>query len=73
MAGQLVDSLSSDQPSLTSILNKLPTKRIDARIEAAAEARIPEKGQQTGGYDSAYSNLAHLHSSHYTRKHTRTH
>ena len=60
MADQIVDSISSSGPSPVSILNKLPTKRIDAAITAAAESGIPEQGEQTGGYTLTYAHFSHL-------------
>lgn len=43
-----------------SALNKLPTKRIDAAITAAAQAGPTQQGDQTGGYTLAYSHLSQL-------------
>jgi hypothetical protein len=60
MADQLVDSFTPSGPSATSILSKLPTKRLDAVITEAAESDIPEQGEQTGGYTQAYAHLSHL-------------
>ena len=60
MADQIVDSITSSGPSPASILNKLPTKRIDTAITAAAESGIPEQGEQTGGYTPTYAHFSHL-------------
>ncbi|KAK3172076.1 hypothetical protein OEA41_004161 [Lepraria neglecta] len=61
MADQVVDSVPSySSPSSTSILNKLPTKRIDAAVTAAAESGIPEQGEQTGGHNPTYAHFSHL-------------
>jgi hypothetical protein len=60
MADLIVDSVSSSGTSPFSFLNKLPTKRIDAAISAAAETGIPEQGEQTGGYTPTYAHLSHL-------------
>jgi len=60
MADQIFDSFAPSGPSPDSILNQLPTKRIDAAITAAAEADIPEQGEQSGGYNPAYAHLSHL-------------
>jgi hypothetical protein len=61
MADQFIDAAAtSSGTSPFSILNKLPTKRIDAAIAAAAQSGIPEQGEQTGGYTSAYAHLSHL-------------
>jgi len=63
MADQIVDSVlssGSSGSSPISLLNRLPTKRIDAAITAAAESGIPEQGEQTGGYTLIYAHLSHL-------------
>ncbi len=60
MADQILDSGSSSGPSPISILNKHPTKRIDAAITAAAESGIPGQGEQTGGYTPTYAHFSHL-------------
>lgn len=60
MADQIVNSVTSSGPSPISMLNRLPTKRIDAAIAAAAESGIPEQGEQTGGYTPTYAHLSHL-------------
>lgn len=60
MAEQIVDAVESYNPSVASILNKLPGKRIDAHIRKVAAAGIPEQGEQTGGYTYAYAHLSHL-------------
>ncbi|KAF2672783.1 hypothetical protein BT63DRAFT_420992 [Microthyrium microscopicum] len=61
MVTELFDAVpSSGGPSATSILNKIPTKRIDAKITAAAEEGIPEQGEQSGGYAPGYAHLSHL-------------
>ena len=60
MADQIVDSMTFSGPSPISILNKLPTKRIDAAITAAAVSGIPERGEQSGGYTPTYAHFSHL-------------
>jgi hypothetical protein len=63
MADQILDSVDSAPPSGRSpftLLNKLPTKRIDAAIASAAESGLPEQGEQTGGYTLSYAHLSHL-------------
>lgn len=60
MADQIVDSINPSGPSADSILKKLPTKRIDAAITAAAQSGIPEQGEQTGGYNPTYAHFSHL-------------
>jgi hypothetical protein len=60
MAEDMIDAACSNGPSFLSVLNKLPTKRIDAAITKAREADIPEQGEQTGGYNYVYSHLSHL-------------
>ena len=60
MADQIVDSITPSGPSADSILKKLPTKRIDAAITAAAASGIPEQGEQTGGYTPTYAHFSHL-------------
>ena len=60
MADQFLDSGPSSGPSPISLLNKIPTKRIDAAITAAAQADIPQQGEQTGGYTPSYSHFSHL-------------
>jgi hypothetical protein len=60
MADLLVDSINPSDQSPWSILNKLPTKRIDAAITRAASTSIPTQGEQTGGYASAYAHLSNL-------------
>ncbi len=63
MVDQIVDSVTpsgSPPPPQISILNKLPTKRMDAAITAAAESGIPEQGEQTGGYTLTYAHFSRL-------------
>ena len=60
MADQIVDSVTFSGPSPISILNKLPTKRIDAAITAAAESGFPGQGNLTGGYTPSYAHFSHL-------------
>jgi hypothetical protein len=62
MADQLVDSIAPTDlsPSPWSILNKMPTKRLDAAISRAAEQGIPEQGAQLGGYAPQHQHLSHI-------------
>lgn len=46
--------------SFSSLMNRLPTKRLDAKFAAAAAASAPEQGEQTGGYSAGYAHLSHL-------------
>lgn len=57
-AGDGASSGSSSSP--WSILNKMPTKRIDAAIARAAETNLTEQGAQTGGYTPRYMHLSSL-------------
>lgn len=43
-----------------SILNKLPTKRIDAAITRARSAEMPAQGVQSGGYAPKFQHLSHI-------------
>ncbi|KAJ9604057.1 hypothetical protein H2200_011580 [Cladophialophora chaetospira] len=59
----LVDSFTPSDPSDKSpftFLNRLPTKRLDAKITRAAESGIPQQGAQTGGYTPSYLYLSHV-------------
>jgi hypothetical protein len=58
MADQILNSGSSSNP--LSPLNKLPTKQIDARIRQVADSGPVEQGEQTGGFNPAYTHLSHL-------------
>ncbi|ETI29507.1 hypothetical protein G647_01960 [Cladophialophora carrionii CBS 160.54] len=60
MADTFVDPTATSDQSPWSILNKLPTKRIDAAITRAAQAGIPEQAGQTGGYAPGYLHLSHI-------------
>ncbi|OAP61657.1 hypothetical protein AYL99_03860 [Fonsecaea erecta] len=60
MADQIVDAVESYDPSVTSILNKLPGKRIDAYIRKVSSRGIPQQGETTGGYTEGYAHLSHI-------------
>ncbi|KIW79964.1 hypothetical protein Z517_06579 [Fonsecaea pedrosoi CBS 271.37] len=60
MADQIVDTIESQDPSASSILDKLPGRRIDAYIRKVASQGIPQQGETTGGYSEGYAHLAHI-------------
>ncbi|KIX98680.1 uncharacterized protein Z520_05981 [Fonsecaea multimorphosa CBS 102226] len=60
MADQIADAVESYDPSASSILNKLPGKRIDAYIRKVSSRGIPEQGETTGGYAEDYAHLSHI-------------
>ncbi|OQV08703.1 hypothetical protein CLAIMM_12931 [Cladophialophora immunda] len=60
MADQIVDAVESYDPSASSILNKLPGKRLDAHIRKVASRGIPAQGETTGGYVEGYAHLSHI-------------
>jgi hypothetical protein len=47
-------------PSPMSMLNRLPTKRLDAAITEAATTGIPIQGAQSGGYAPQFQHLSHI-------------
>lgn len=51
---------STSGPSFTSLMNKLPKKRLDAKFAAAAQASLPQQGEQTGGHRTSYGHLSHV-------------
>lgn len=60
MADTVLNTLESSSSPLSSILSKLPGKRIDARIRENAAGGIPDQGELTGGYWKDYTHLSHM-------------
>jgi hypothetical protein len=51
---------AGDSCPISSLVNKLPGKRLDAHWRQIAADGVPEQGEVTGGYTYAYAHLSHL-------------
>ncbi|KAJ9612337.1 hypothetical protein H2200_003934 [Cladophialophora chaetospira] len=60
MADLAADAAQSYNPSASSLLDKLPGKRVDAYIREVTSRGMPQQGMQTGGYTQAHTHLSHI-------------